>query len=201
LIRWKKKLLVLATVFGIAGILFCKSGPTGPAVSQTALSEFYLTTQVDGWVPDDSSHLAVLPVSALFNAIDGDAVTYRSAGLKYWLLETMNGGLNHDSAHGDYNFAGYAEDYGNAANSKAIFDKITSVHVVQNPLDTNFSDTVQLAGFSLAEAQAVRIQGGIDVYGTFEKYYFQFELTGYADPTAAAPDAVKFLTEYKALAQ
>jgi hypothetical protein len=192
--------LILATVFGIAGILFCKSGPTGPAVPQTVLSKFYLTDQVAGWVPDTSSHLAVLPVAALFHAIDGGAIPYDSAGLKYWFTETMNGGPKHDSTYGDYNFIGYAEDYGNAANSKAIFDTLTAAKMVQNALDT-FSDTIHLPGFTVAEAQADRFQGGINVFATFGRYYFEFQLVGYADPTTAAPDAVKFLTAYKALAQ
>lgn len=183
----------------LVGVLSCK-GPA-PTAPQTTLADFYITTQIAGWIRDSRFQLAILPVANLYQAVDGDAYLYQNAGLENWFIEYMYGGSTHTDTSGDYDFNGYVEEYGSAASSRAIFDKITAVHVIQNPLDTAFSDTVPLAGFSLAEAQAVRIQGGIDVYATFDKYYFQFSLTGYADPTAAAPDAVKFLTDYKALVQ
>jgi hypothetical protein len=189
---------MLAVAMGVWGMFSCANGPTSP---QTSLADFYITTQVAGWVPASNSHLAIMPVESLYRAVDGDAYLYQNAGLGNWFIEKMYGGPTHTDTNGDYDFAGYVEKYGSAASSKAIFDKITSVHVIQNPLDTNFSDTVQLAGFSLAEAQAVRVQGGIDVYATFDTYFFSLEFTGYADPKTAAPDAVKFLTEYKAPAK
>jgi hypothetical protein len=194
----RKRLFMLATAMGVLGMFTCANGPTSP---QAMLSDFYITTQVDGWVPVLNSHLAIMPVESLYRAVDGDAALYQNAGLENWFIEYLYGGPTHTDTNGDYDFNGYVEEYSSAASSKAIFNKITAVHVVQNPLDTTFSDTVPLAGFSLAEAQAVRVQGGIAVYATFDKYFFSLEFTGYADPTTAAPDAVKFLTEYEALAK
>jgi hypothetical protein len=195
----RKEFIMLTAASSLCGIFSCK-GPA-PTAPQTTLADFYITTQVAGWVRASNSPLVILPVENLYHAVDGDAALYQNAGLENWFIEYMYGGSTHTDTSGDYDFNGYVEEYGSAASSKAIFDKITAVHVIQNSLDTTFSDTVPLAGFSLAEAQAVRVQGGIDVYATFDKYFFSLEFTGYADPTTAAPDAVKFLTAYKALAQ
>jgi hypothetical protein len=175
----------------------CTNKNVGP---QTTLSEFYVTTQVDGWVADSSSHLVLHPEADLFDAIDGGATTYDAAGLREWLVESLNGGPNHSAVYGDYNFRGYVEDYGTESSASAIFKTVTSTKMVQNATDT-FSDTIQLSSFSLYEAQASRVQGGINVFATFGRFYFEFSLTGYADPKTAAPDAIKFLTRYKTLAE
>ncbi len=189
---------MLAGAMGVLGMISCANGPTS---RQATLADFYVTTQVDGWVPASNSPFAVMPIESLYRAVDGDAALYQNVGLENWFIEHMYGGPTHTDTNGNYHFEGYVEEYGSAASSKAIFDKITALHVIQNPLDTTFSDTVQLAGFSLDEAQAVRVQGGIDVYATFDRYFFSLEFTGYADPTTAAPDAVNFLSDYKALAK
>jgi hypothetical protein len=72
--------------------------------------------------------------------------------------------------------------------------------MVQNPLDT-FSDTVPLSQFTADEAEASRFQGGINVDANFGEYYIRFSLSGFADPATAAPEALKFLDKYKAIAQ
>lgn len=192
-----KHLLSLVVFFFLTFGTSCVNKTVGP---QTTLSEFYVTTQVDGWVADSSSHLVLHPAADLFEAIDGGAPIYEAAGLQEWFVESLNGGPNHSPVYGDYNFKGYVEDYGTSSNARAIFNTNTSTKMVQNPRDT-FSDTVQLSPFSLSEAQANRVQGGINVFANFGQVYFEFSLTGYVDPTTAAPDAIKFLTRYKALAE
>jgi hypothetical protein len=197
-IRWVKQLLLVATAAGLVYFFSCTNSVTSP---QTPFADFYFTTQITGWVPDSSSHFAALPVASLYNGSkDGGAITYDSAGLVKWFREKMNGGDSADSINGQYSFDGWVFDFGTSAKAKALFATITASNMRQNPQDT-FSDTVPLPSFSLAEAEARRVQGGINVYATFGKYYFELSLSGFAEPLTAAPEAIKFLNKYKSLAQ
>jgi hypothetical protein len=189
--------LIIAVYVGFAIVLSCKNAPTTP---EATLADFYVTTQVEGWVVDSTTPLHILPVDSLHLSIDGGYITYENAGLEKYFLEKLNGGPTHSPSYGDYNFSGIVQDYGTSGKVRTLFDTIVAHKMVQNVLDT-FSDTVHLSQFSISEVQAKRVQGGVEVYATFGRYYFEFSLLGYVDPLTAAPDAVKFLTEYKALAK
>jgi|GEM_PF-2474409 hypothetical protein len=191
-----KFFLFSAIAIGWTVIMSCTDKGTNP---QATLADLYVTTQVMGWVADVSSDYTPQPASALVQTIDGDAPQYVDAGLVEWFREKMHGGDSASSTSGQYDFISFVHDYGTTSKAKVLFDTIVAHNIFQNPKDT-FSDTVHLSQFSTSQAQSKRTQGGIQVYATFGRYYFQLSLMGYADPLTAVPDAEKFLTRYKEVA-
>ncbi|HUI93591.1 MAG TPA: hypothetical protein VLX68_15195 [Chitinivibrionales bacterium] len=186
------KTLLLTMMINISVILSCSFSwnPTGPLTPLQRLSQFYLFDEVPGWTPAWNSHFNMLPVDSLSHTIGSKATLYKKDGLQYYFVETMDGGTIINPASSSHNFSAYVEDFGNATNSKTIFDTITNTYSV--------SDTLYLTGFSPSTARAFRIQDGADVFATFDRYYFKFELTGYTDSSAVS-DAMGFLTEYQEL--
>ncbi len=188
--------LLLGAVVSSTLFLACAKGPTGPNVT---LADFYLTTQISGWVVDSGSHFVDYSPTDLFTQVDGAAQPFQNGGLVQWCTEEMNGGAGASAANGPYNFSGFVYDFGTIAKAKSFYESKVAVDMVQTA-DT-FSDTVPLSQYTADEAEASRFQGGINVDANFEKYYIRFSLSGFADPATAAPEALKFLDKYKAIAQ
>jgi hypothetical protein len=177
----------------VALVWNCSDKGTNP---QAKLQDLYFTTQITGWVPDSSSHFIQYPPESLFNYIDGPAQRYCDSGLVSWFHETMNGGPTATTVGGDYAFIGYVHDYGTTAKAKALYGAKIAVNITPFP-----GNKVALGQYSDNEAQASAVGGGIQVYATFGKFYFEFNVTGFAVSqisTIAVPEALKFLDKYKA---
>lgn len=173
----------------IALVWNCGDKGTNP---QTKLQDLYFTTQITGWIPDSSSHFAQFPVDSLYGPKDGDAPIYKDAGCVWWFREKMNGGPTATFVGGDYVFIGYIMDFGTTAKAKALYDAKVA---------TNIFSPVTLGQYSSNEAQASAVGGGIQVYATFGKFYFEFTVNGFTVSqisTIAIPEALKFLDKYKA---
>jgi hypothetical protein len=190
------RILSRDAVVGMVLLIACAKGPTGPNVT---LADFYLTTQISGWVADSGSHFVDYSPTDLFSQVDGAAQPFQDGGLVQWCTEKMNGGTGASPANGQYNFSGSVYDFGTVTKAKSFYESKIAVDMVQTS-DT-FSDTVPLGQYTVDEAEASRFQGGITVDANFEKYYIKFSLSGFADPLTAAPEALKFLDKYKAIAQ
>jgi hypothetical protein len=174
----------------IAIFLNCFGPETNP---KTKLQDLYFTTEVTGWVPDSSSHFVQYPAESLYNFINGPAQRYIDSGLVSWFREKMNGGPTASPDSGDYVFNGYIHDYGTTAKAKALYEAKVVVNVTPYP-----TKKVVLDQYSDNEAQAITVGGGIQVYATFGKFYFEFNITGFQVSGDAVPEALKFLDKYKA---
>jgi len=185
----------LITALSAGAILFlsCEkaSSPTPP------LSDFYLSSQLAGWVPDSTTPLDILPVDKLYGPLDGGADPFDKAGLLTWFHEKMNGGTHPTASSGDYLFDGYVHDYGTPEKARALFAKKVASDMPGDPLDTA-SGLVRFSTFPDSEAQGKMVLEGVMVEATFGQYYFEFNLVGYTDPGIAVAEAGKFLSWYKA---
>lgn len=166
----------------------CGDKGTNPA---TTLQDLYFTTQITGWVPDSGSHFIENPPNDLYGPMNGSAPPYVSAGLVSWFREKMYGGPTATSLGGEYAFIGYVMDFGTIANAKSFFDAKAALAIQP-------ADKVPLPSFTDNEAQAKPGSGGVMVYATFGKYYFEFPVMGYSVTADAVTEALKFLDKYKA---
>jgi hypothetical protein len=155
-----------------------------------SLKDFFLTDQVPSWVPDSASHFAVCSPDSLFTPINGGAPPYIAAGLVSWCFEKMNGGQTASPTGGDFLFLGYVHDYGTTEKAKALYDAKVAANIITK---------VALGQYTDNEAQASAVAGGVQVYATFGRMFFTFNVTGFANRDDAVAEAIKFLDTYKAI--
>jgi hypothetical protein len=158
-----------------------------------SLQDFFMTNQISGWVTDSSSHFVQYPPESLYGPINGAATFYvDSGGLVCWCREEMNGGDQATPWSGDYVFNGYIHDYGTPNKAKWVFNAKSSRLIAPD-------EKISIPPFTDNEVQAKLFYGGMQAIANFGKFYFEVIFMGYQDSTDAVPEAVKFLTKYKAL--
>jgi hypothetical protein len=173
--RFLRSASLLACCAGCLCIITgCKVAGPNSSGSGFSVADFKVTDELSGWTGQAGSYREFDPAS-LYEIIDGGAVPYERLGLVEGITQVLQNNTKTISV--------FAEDFGTADNSLAIFNDKTG-SLTQKLTITPYAQTMAI-GFPLL--------GGIAAYAHDRKYYFELNLTGYDDNESAVTDASLFL--------
>jgi hypothetical protein len=128
---------------------------------------------------------------AFFNNVDGTAASYASAGCQTILVQNLaNVG---SAATASETAVVIAADCVSAANAQTMFQSQQQLYSFES---------ITLSGYDPSVAFAIGALGGsANAYAHFKQYYFEIDLTGYADQPTALNDLPNFLAYFSTKSQ
>jgi hypothetical protein len=162
----------------------CTPSPIAP--KGPTLTALYDSTAYAGWAPDSGSEFIAYDTLTIWNLLDGGAVPYVQNGLVSATFKNLKATSLSDAM----SCAVRIMDFGTFAKAEAMF----------NASSTQYQASSALAPLPVSEAAyMVEAGGNITVYAHFGRFYFELELTGYANVSDSVRDALHFLTIYRTM--